>query len=176
MNNKKKFELTSLPVSEQATKTDDESPNIGTLAFEKLPAGHRITLSLRQEIADLKSQASKLTSKLEEKNTELKEIIELMDAELINTIEIKNVELREIMEKSNTVLRDHDRVEVENSKLKRICLGVALFAFIGSVFTIAESAQTNGFQLLKLALPFFTAISAVFAAFLSYGKGKNPKS
>jgi hexokinase len=176
MSDKKKFNLSMLPETDQAIKTDDDIPNIGTMAFEKLPAPLRCTLYLRQQIADLQSQANKLTSMLEDKNTELRDKIENKDTELRNTIENKNAELREISEKMNTALRDQDSVEIENKKLKKICLATAAFAFISFAYTIVESALTLDIPPLKLVSPLIPAIAAIYGAVISYGRDKNPDS
>jgi hypothetical protein len=140
--------------------------------FRTLPDEFKIPWGLlRESNTELKLQVKELGDKLEKRNTEFRNKIEKKDAELRGKIEEKDAELRGMIEKKSAMLRDYDRVEEENNKLKRICLGVAILAFIVAVLTAVDSALTYGFQPLHFVAPIITAVSAFYAAWLSYGRG-----
>jgi hypothetical protein len=67
-------DLPPLPADRQAPKTDAVPTPVGTPAFEALPDNVKYPLDLRQQIVDLDLRVRRLTSKLEKRDAELRDL------------------------------------------------------------------------------------------------------
>jgi hypothetical protein len=129
-------------------------PGSGGPVPEKQPDNEQFVSFLKKADKDNKATIKKLTDRLDK----------------------KNVEIKDITEAKSKVTDELSHFITETSYLKRLCLVVGIVTFIGSSLAVIEAARADDIQTLNVIASSCTAIAGLFAACLSFGKGKAPKS
>ncbi|MDR1037285.1 MAG: hypothetical protein LBT40_12185 [Deltaproteobacteria bacterium] len=173
--------LKSLPSPVEIPPTDDLllEDDAGKSLADNLKDEKPLTLTafLSQEYEEKKSQIRSNTATIKKLNEKLLSTVQEKDAIIFDITENKNAEIRGIEKKMEMTLRDKDRVDGENGKMKKLFRVIAIFAFAAAIAYLIDSAlMENGITPLKIIFSLFTAVPVLVGAYIVNSKDKNTKN